>query len=252
LQIILGSRHFIQLSYRGNNHSGWQRQLNANSIQQSIEEAIEKVTRMKGIRIVGCGRTDTGVHAKRYFAHVDIDIPEGMDLRYRLNQVLAKEIAIQNIISVNEKAHARFDAEKRAYEYKIHFNKDPFLEADSAYMAKLPDMIKMNEGAKYLIGSQDFTSFAKVDNDANHHFCDLFEASWQGNECQMFFNIKANRFLRNMVRAVVGTLLEVGYGKRKPEDIKTLIDAKDRNLAGSSAPANGLALVDIEYPYKLL
>jgi len=225
LQIILGSRYFIQLSYRGNNHSGWQRQLNANSIQQSIEEAIEKVTRMKGIRIVGCGRTDTGVHAKRYFAHVDIDI---------------------------EKAHARFDAEKRAYEYKIHFNKDPFLEADSAYMAKLPDMIKMNEGAKYLIGSQDFTSFAKVDNDANHHFCDLFEASWQGNECQMFFNIKANRFLRNMVRAVVGTLLEVGYGKRKPEDIKTLIDAKDRNLAGSSAPANGLALVDIEYPYKLL
>jgi len=176
---------------------------------------------------------------------------DGLDLAYRLNQVLEKEIAIQKLIQVDENAHARFDAVKRAYQYKIHFHKNPFLASDSAYVAKVPGMDKMNEGAKFLVGNMDFTSFAKVDNDANHHFCDLFEAKWHGDEYQMSFEIEANRFLRNMVRAVVGTLLEVGHGKRNPIDIKTLIEQQDRNKAGTSAPANGLSLVDIKYPYDL-
>jgi len=209
------------------------------------------ISRKKEVKIVGCGRTDTGVHAKQYYAHVDLEIPEELDLKYRLNQILDKEISIQNIIAVDDKAHARFDAEKRAYQYKIHFDKDPFNDIDSAQISRIPDLEKMNEAAKFLIGTQDFTSFAKVDNDANHHFCDLYEAYWHGDKTQMYFEIKANRFLRNMVRAVVGTLLEVGYGKREPKDIKKLIEDKDRNLAGTSAPAKGLSLVDIVYPYDL-
>jgi tRNA pseudouridine38-40 synthase len=247
----LSHRYFIQLAYNGSNHSGWQRQENAPSIQEDIEKALSTILRQSDISILGCGRTDAGVHAKKFFAHVDMEIPAELDLKYRLNQFLSKEICIQNIIKVDDEAHTRFDARERTYEYKIHFEKDPFKESDSSMVMFVPDIDKMNEAASKLVGTRDFTSFAKVDNDAKHHMCDLFFAKWETETNGMTFRISANRFLRNMVRAVVGTLLEVGNGKRSVEEFEELIGQKNRNLAGTSAPAKGLALIDIKYPYVL-
>lgn len=203
------------------------------------------------LHIVGCGRTDTGVHAKKYYAHVDMYWDQSIDLVHRLNRVLSKEIAILNIHSVTSDAHARFDAQERTYQYKIHFDKNPFYNLDSVLLNKKPDIEPMNMAAQQMIGVKDFACFAKVDHDAKTTICDVQLAEWTWQNDQLIFMIRANRFLRNMVRAVVGTLLEVGYGKLSQDCFLEVLASKDRNQAGTSAPANGLALYEIKYPFEL-
>ena len=244
------SRLFFECSYKGTNYSGWQKQPNAPSVQETIEKRLSQLCHNEKIGIVGCGRTDAGVHAKQSFFHTDIDvIYQTAELQYKLNNMLPYDIAIKRIFEVDKEAHARFDAIKRTYTYSIHNKKLPFQEELSCYFPRRVSVKKMNQAAEFLLGKQDFTSFSKLHTDVNNNFCEIFSAEWSKvGEC-LEFKITANRFLRNMVRAVVGTLLEVGLEKIEPEKLKEIIEAKDRAQAGFSVPAKGLFLAEVVYPY---
>jgi len=221
-------RYFLQLSYSGTRYFGWQRQPNAISVQEVIEKTMSTVLREE-IAVVGAGRTDTGVHASFYVLHFDVlnEISEPEKLLYHLNRFLPDDIAIQKIKKVNSDFHARFSAVSRTYKYFISTVKDPFT-TDTSYQFTVPlDIEKMNE--------------AKTNN------CKIFQAEWTKENNQLVFVIKADRFLRNMVRAIVGTLIEVGKGKITTDDFRKIIEMKDRGAAGTSAPAHGLFLVEIEY-----
>lgn len=244
-------RYFIRLSYKGSNYHGWQIQPNALAVQQVIESGLEKILRF-ATPIVGCGRTDTGVHASDYFAH--FDSPTEFDLKkltYQLNAVLPEDIAIHKIVAVPDEAHARFSAVRRTYEYHIHLNKSAFLNETSWYLRQSPELALMKTSAKELLGKKDFECFSKAHSDVTHFECDVMECHWKQHEDRLIFTISANRFLRNMVRAIVGTLVEIGQGKISSDSLTSILASKDRSKAGTSAPACGLFLAQINYPDHL-
>ena len=241
-------RYFLQLSYKGSRYFGWQRQPNAISVQDVIEKTLSTVLR-EDIAVVGAGRTDTGVHASFYVLHFDVsnEIQEPEKLVYHLNRFLPDDIAVQKINKVNNDFHARFSAASRTYKYFISTVKDPF-NTETCYQFTIPlDVEKMNEAAKTLFEYTDFTSFAKLHTDVKTNNCKIFQAEWERNDNKLVFTIKADRFLRNMVRAIVGTLLEIGKGKITGDDFRSIIEMKNRGAAGTSAPPQGLFLVDIGY-----
>lgn len=241
-------RFFITLSFDGTNYHGWQIQPNSDSVQQRLQEALSTLLRQP-IEVVGAGRTDTGVHARMMVAHFDWEeLIDGKQLAYKLNKFLPQDIAVQEVRLVDEEKHARFSATSRTYHYFIHMRKDPFLQAYSWQVPFKLDFEKMNEAAKVLLEYKDFTSFSKVNTDTKTNLCDVKEAFWEEIAPDRWrFTITANRFLRNMVRAIVGTLVEVGRGRLRLEDVRRIIEAKDRCSAGESVPAKGLFLVDIKY-----
>ncbi|NHF57956.1 tRNA pseudouridine(38-40) synthase TruA [Flavobacteriaceae bacterium TP-CH-4] len=245
-------RYFVQFSYVGTRYHGWQKQPNAITIQSVMEDAFSKLLG-RPVTLTGAGRTDTGVHARQLFAHFDVDTIEDQGrLVYRLNAFLPKDIAVQKIFKVPHDAHARFDATERTYEYWVVQKKNPFL-SEAAHYVKYPlDIGKMNQAAAILRTYSDFECFSKSNTDVKTYRCDLRSAFWNVESETLVFTITADRFLRNMVRAIVGTLLEVGLGKMVPEELREVIVGKDRSAAGASAPAKGLYLTRVLYPEKIL
>ncbi len=245
-------RYFIQLSYDGTAYHGWQIQPNGISVQETLEKALSVVAR-EAVSVTGAGRTDAGVHASFFVAHFDVE-NQNLDnekVIHNLNSLLPYDIAIQNVFKVYPEAHARFDATSRTYKYYIVKTKDPFLSHYAAKEARVPDLEKMNEAAKLLFDYEDFTSFSKLGTDVKTNICKIDHAQWVDEGSGYVFTIRADRFLRNMVRAVVGTLMEVGFGKLTIDEFCKVIEAKDRCAAGASVPAKGLFLVDIIYPEAL-
>lgn len=242
-------RYFIELAYKGTNYHGWQSQPDVISVQETINKALSTLLKTN-VDIVGAGRTDTGVHAKQMFAHFDFDTEiDAFQLVHKLNSFLPKDIVIYTIKKVSEEAHARFDATKRTYEYCIHSMKDAF-ENEGSYQFQLAlDIDKMNEACEILFTHNDFECFSKVNTDVSTFNCVIFEANWQQDGNKLVFTIAADRFLRNMVRAIVGTMLNIGTGKIGLDDFEKIIASKDRSEAGFSVPAHGLYLTKIDYPY---
>jgi tRNA pseudouridine38-40 synthase len=242
-------RYFIQLSYNGKAYHGWQIQDNAISVQEVLNNKLSSIFR-EPINVVGAGRTDTGVHAEYYIAHFDIIEPivdKNLVLN-GLNKMLPSDIAIHDIFQVDNQFNARFSALSRTYEYRITKTKNPFL-TDFAWHYKVPlDIEKMNRAAKLLYEFTDFTSFSKLGTQVATNNCKIYLAEWIESSNMLIFRIKADRFLRNMVRAIVGTLVEVGRGKIDLDDFKNIIQKKDRCSAGFSVPAHGLFITNIEYP----
>ncbi len=244
-------RYFLELSYNGTPYHGWQRQPNAISVQEVLEKALTTVLR-RPTSIMGAGRTDTGVHARQLMAHFDIsESIETAQLHYKLNAILPPEIAIYSVRLVQDEAHARFDATSRSYAYYVSLAKDPFSIKSAYYIKKEVDVQRMNEAAKLLLNYTDFKCFSKSKTDVKTYHCTITEAEWQQQGAMLVFRISANRFLRNMVRAIVGTLIEVGQGKLSPQDIIRIIESQDRGQAGYSVPAHGLYLTKITYPNSI-
>ena len=242
------NRYFFEIAYNGSSFHGWQRQPNAISVQEVIEDTFSKLQSGKEVPIVGCGRTDAGVHAKKYFFHVDLpEIANIEQFIFKLNRMFPKDIAVFNIIKVNEELHARFDAKNRTYHYFIHQQKDPFKECLSLYFPQELNFEAMNAAAKLLLGKKDFGSFSKLHTDVKTNICEVFAAEWFLTANGLYFEISANRFLRNMVRAIVGTLVEVGLGKIKASELPGIIAAQNRSEAYVSVPAQGLFLWEIRY-----
>ncbi|MDF2448755.1 MAG: truA [Bacteroidota bacterium] len=250
------ARYFIQLAYNGSKFNGWQAQDNTpNTVQKVLQDKISIILG-QSIEVVGCGRTDTGVHAKDYFAHFD-SVSENLygeeaHYVYKLNKVLPFDIAVKKIIPVTPEASARFDAISRTYEYLIHQRKDPFLFDRSLYVYGELDTELMNHAASHLLTVTDFTSFSKVNTQAKTNNCNVSFAQWfQVSEYELMFRITANRFLRNMVRAIVGTLLEVGKRKISIDEFKEIVSSKSRSEAGMSVSGHALYLTEIIYPSSL-
>ncbi|SBV98769.1 tRNA pseudouridine(38-40) synthase TruA [uncultured Dysgonomonas sp.] len=241
-------RYLIYLSYNGENYCGWQIQPNGVSVQETIEKALSTLLRVP-VSIVGAGRTDAGVHARMMTAHFDSEqeITDLLLLANKLNSLLPKDIAIQKVIDVKPDAHARFDAASRLYRYYITTEKDPFLHHLKYKIYGNPDIEAMNACAKVLFDYEDFTSFSKLHTDVKTNNCTIMLARWEQAGNDYIFTIKANRFLRNMVRSLVGTLLEAGRGKITTDDFRRIIEAKDRCKAGTSVPGHALFLEEIEY-----
>lgn len=242
-------RYFIELAYKGTRFHGWQIQPNAVSVQQCLEKAISTITR-ETIAVAGAGRTDTGVHASYFVAHFDsshlhLDHP---DFTHKLNSFLNRDIAVFAIRKVSPEAHARFDAISRTYQYHLNLHKDPFSIETSWYFFWQPNVDLMNEACLVLFDFIDFTSFSKLHTDVKTNNCTILYAQWTQQDTDLVFTVKADRFLRNMVRAMVGTLLEVGLGKMNLADFRSVLEQKDRGAAGLSVPAHGLFLTDIDYP----
>lgn len=241
-------RYFIAFSYFGKSYHGWQKQPNALTVQEVMEETFSTLLRQP-VELMGAGRTDAGVHAKQMYAHFEVDgIEDIEDLCYRMNAFLPDDIAVSGIFEVPDDAHARFHAEERTYEYWIIQEKNPFF-MDSAHYIKFGlDLEKMNKAAALLMKYTDFECFSKSNTDVKTFLCKLKKAEWtiQGNV--LVFTITADRFLRNMVRAIVGTLLEVGLGRSTLADVEEIINSKDRSKAGVSVPAKGLYLTKVSYP----
>jgi tRNA pseudouridine38-40 synthase len=240
-------RYFIELSYNGKNYHGWQMQPDAISIQEKLNEALSKVWQ-ETIEVVGAGRTDTGVHAKQMFAHFDVQSQVKEEIVYKLNSILPNDIVVSKLVEVEPEKHARFDAVSRSYEYKIWLGRNPFLldfswQIHSQYL----DVDAMNQAAKILLKYKDFQSFSKVKTDVHTYNCDIFDAHWKVDKADLTFYISANRFLRNMVRAIVGTMVDVGLGKISVLDFEEIIKSKNRSNAGLSVPARGLFLTEIKY-----
>jgi tRNA pseudouridine38-40 synthase len=245
----LTQRYFIELAYKGTRFHGWQIQPNAVSVQECLEKALSVITR-EAIVVTGAGRTDTGVHASYYVAHFDsvnpnLDLP---DFSYKLNSFLSKDVVIFKIKKVDVEAHARFNAISRTYQYHLNLVKDPFSLETSWYFFQQPDLVKMNEASLLLFEYTDFTSFSKLHTDVKTNNCKIYCAEWSQVGSNVVFTVKADRFLRNMVRALVGTILEVGIGKIDFAGFRSIIEQKDRGAAGLSVPAHGLFLTDVEYP----
>lgn len=242
-------RYFIKLAYNGTHYHGWQYQPNAASVQETLNKALSVILNTE-IDVMGSGRTDTGVHAREMFAHFDTEKafdPE--TLVHKANSFLPKDIVVYAIFAVPEEAHARFDAKKRTYEYHIHNFKNVFLQDLSWHCAQKLNVLKMNEAAKILLNHTDFECFSKVHTDVNTFNCNITEAFWKQENDKLIFTISADRFLRNMVRAIVGTLINVGIGKISVEDFNAVIESKKRSEAGFSVPAHGLYLTEIKYDY---
>lgn len=240
-------RYFIELSYDGSPFAGWQRQPKVESVQSCLEDALMTLLQ-KPIVVIGAGRTDAGVHARQLFAHVDLDDQVDQNLKFRLNKLLKKEIAVNSILAVTDDAHARFDAIGRLYSYHISTRKDPFLEKRSYYFSQTLDIELMNQAAIVMLEHDDFKCFSKSRTDVKTYLCDIQQANWEQNGSDLVFFIQANRFLRNMVRAIVGTLIQVGLKKISIDDFKSILQSRDRSKAGYSVPAHGLYLEKVYYP----
>ena len=253
-------RFMMVMSYDGRPFKGWQIQPNDPSVQESVEHALQTALRIP-LHILGAGRTDTEVNARHITAHFDVPIsvaqqietPEGNGRLVRtLNSILRPHIAVYHIVSVPNAAHARFDATERTYRYYLHTVPDPFRAERSRFFHIPLDFEAMNREALSLLGTQDFTSFSKLHTQTNNNICTVTHASWHRyGDGHYYFEITANRFLRNMVRAIVGTLLDVGTGKASAGHINRVIEARDRCTAGTSVPGYALYLWDIKYPYQL-
>lgn len=240
-------RYFIELSYNGKNYHGWQIQPDAISVQEKLNDALSTIFQEK-IEVVGAGRTDSGVHASQMFAHFDIEKELEKEVVFRINSILPNDIAVSEVFLVNNEKHARFDATSRSYEYKIWLGRNPFLLDFSWQIhSQKPNVDLMNKAAKLLLEYTDFQTFSKVKTEVYTFNCDITEAFWIQNKNELIFHISANRFLRNMVRAIVGTLLDVGLGKISIEDFQQIIESKNRANAGLSVPAKGLFLTNIKY-----
>jgi tRNA pseudouridine38-40 synthase len=244
-------RYFIELAYRGTRYHGWQRQPNGLSVQEVLETALSTVLR-EPVAIVGSGRTDTGVHAAQQFAHFETERPIPSALLRSVNSLIPGDIAVYDCFPVQDQDHARFTAMYRYYQYQLIGRKDPFLDG-LAYVFTLPlDVARMNEAAERLLLHHDFESFSKVKTDVKTFDCQIDRAEWEPQaNGGLVFHIKADRFLRGMVRAVVGTLLDVGQGRLSVDEFEQIIAARDRKRAGRSAPAEGLSLVEVGYPANL-
>lgn len=244
-------RYFIEIAYNGKNYHGWQNQPDTNTVQQTIETALSTILRNK-TEIVGAGRTDTGVHARQLFAHFDFfGNIQTKELVFKLNSFLPESIAINSIFQVNESAHARFDAVSRTYEYRLCLEKDPFSVDQTYQVYNRPDIQKMNHAAAQLLQYKDFQCFSKSKTDVKTYNCKIEYAHWSESGNEYIFTITADRFLRNMVRAIVGTLLDAGYNKISLEAIHDIIKSKDRGNAGTSVPARGLFLTKVVYPENI-
>jgi len=244
-------RYFIELSYNGKAYYGWQNQPTDISVQEVVEDSLSKLLNDK-IAIVGAGRTDSGVHALQMFAHFDTEsIFKESELVYKLNSFLPKDVAIHDLFKVTEESHARFDALSRTYLYRIALKKNVFTFDSAYYMKQYLDIDKMNEASKILLGYKDFQCFSKSRTDVKTYDCDIMKAEWVLKNDELHFVIKADRFLRNMVRAIVGTMVNIGLGKLQVEDLHTIIKSKNRSEAGYSVPAHALYLTNIEYPKKI-
>ena len=241
-------RFFIEFSYNGSNYHGWQRQPFQTSIQERFEDCISKIL-SSNISLTAAGRTDTGVHAKKMFAHFDYDKEfDYLKTIHQLNSFLPNDISVRNIFRVNDDDHARFSAISRTYRYVLISRKDPFMQKRAYLLKNKLDIKKMNEACKYLLSNDDFKSFSKSKTDVKTYVCDIHEAYWtQVDDDTFIFKIKANRFLRNMVRAIVGTLIEVGQNIITIDQFNDVILSKNRTKAGYSVPAHGLYLTDVEY-----
>jgi tRNA pseudouridine38-40 synthase len=251
-------RYFVELSYDGTNYHGWQIQKNAVSVQEVLNEKLSIILR-EPIETTGCGRTDTGVHAKEFFAHFDAEgfIADGswfIDnygiLLRSVNSILPNDIAVKRIFPVKADTHARFDATLRTYEYHIHFNKDPFKNGYSWELRDQPDIGSMNKAADIIKEYTDFSCFSKSNTQVKTNICKIADAGWVDNGDGIVFKISADRFLRNMVRAIVGTLLMVGKKEIGPEAVRDIIESKNRSNAGTSVPACGLFLTEVLYQVK--
>ena len=242
-------RYFVELSYNGTHFFGWQRQPNQISVQEEIENAFTKLNSNQPISIVGCGRTDAGVHANKYIMHVDLqEVRDNQQLIFKLNRILPDSIVIHSITAVSTEMHARFKATARTYRYFMNTHKNPFKQDTSWYFSSNLDFEAMNKAGKFLLGKNDFTSFSKVNTDVKTNICTVSKAQWvQIDSHNFYFEITADRFLRNMVRATVGTLLEIGLGKINPESIITILEEKNRGAAAISVPAHGLFLWEVCY-----
>lgn len=246
------SRYFIELAYNGSQYHGWQIQPGASTIQETLRQALSTLLR-KNTEVVGAGRTDTGVHASYFVAHFDSESPlEDLDqLVYKLNRLTGKDIVIYKIYPVPPEAHARFSALSRTYKYFIDKQKNPFTYGFAWKVFPLPDIQRMNEACQILFEYTDFTSFSKLHTDVKTNNCTILAAHWEDTGNQLVFTIKANRFLRNMVRAIVGTMLEIGQGKLTTNGLRRIIESKDRCNAGTSVPGHALFLCDIGYPPEI-
>lgn len=244
-------RYFIEVAYNGKNYFGWQRQPNQISVQQVLEESLSTLLRGE-IKLTGAGRTDTGVHAKQLMAHFDFDVIENKEnLIFRMNSFLPQDIAIKNLFEVQSDAHARFDALERKYEYIIGIGKDPFSQGFAFRVNNKPDIDLMNRAAEMLLHHKNFQCFSRSKTDVKTYNCKVKEAHWRERGDKLVFTIVADRFLRNMVRAIVGTLLDVGYGKKTLEDFEHILISRSREEAGASAPAHALYLAKIVYPKSI-
>jgi len=266
--VNINQRYFIELAYNGTAYHGWQIQQNAVSVQELLNKALSTILRQP-IETTGCGRTDTGVHAKEFFAHFDVEVDSPWSIAHSqatshglsamdyghtvrgLNALLPYDIAIRNVIPVHADAHARFDATARSYQYHIHFNKDPFLQGSSWQLRDVPNLDLMNRAAAIMMEYIDFSCFSKSNTQVKTNNCKITRAEWVKTDNGIVFHITADRFLRNMVRAIVGTLMMIGREEISPESIREIIESKNRSNAGTSVPACGLYLTEVKYPYPL-
>lgn len=245
-------RYFIELAYNGKAYFGWQFQPDAVSVQETLERALY-VLLQQPTPVTGAGRTDTGVHASRYYAHFDAEeISDGKSLVYKLNSILPEDIAVYGIFKVPDNAHARFDALSRSYKYNVIQRKDPFLVDSSHFVKNTLDVDRMNRAADLLKNYTDFKCFSKSKTDVKTYNCKISEVYWEKTDDLLTFHISADRFLRNMVRAIVGTLLDIGLHKIQVEDLHHIIESRDRQQAGTSVPAKALFLTGITYPGSIV
>lgn len=245
-------RYFIKLAYKGTKYHGWQCQPDADSVQETLNKALTMLLKTP-IDIVGAGRTDTGVHAQQMYAHFDFENDiDALQMVHKLNSFLPKDIVIFEILKVNNEAHARFDATKRTYEYHIHTMKDAFENEGSYQFGQPLNLNLMNQACEILFQHTDFECFSKTNTDVRTFNCVIFEAHWKQIGTKIVFTITADRFLRNMVRAIVGTMINIGTEKINLADFEKILESKDRSKAGFSVPAHGLYLTKIEYKENIV
>jgi len=245
-------RYFIEFSYNGKAYHGWQNQPNATTVQEILEESLSILLKEK-VNVYGAGRTDKGVHALQMFAHFDTGIVFEINTTvFKLNRLLPKDISIDNIFLVHNEAHARFDALSRQYKYRITNKKNVFSYENAYYFRPDLDIVKMNEAAKLLFEYEDFQCFSRSNTDVKTYDCTIMKAEWTRDNNELIFTIKANRFLRNMVRAIVGTFINIGLGKLEVEELHTIIKSKNRSKSGASVPGYALYLSEIEYPKTIM
>lgn len=247
-------RYFIKLAYNGAGYHGWQIQQNAMTVQQIITDAV-RLMWDKDFKMIGCGRTDTGVSAKKFYAHFDLKVGKSTEeltnLVHRLNRYLPEDIVIYDIFQVPDNLHSRYDAISRTYEYHIHSYKDPFLNNLSWFVFPGLDVDMMNKGCEILKMYEDFTSFSKFNEKRKTNLCTILDAEWVRDGHKLIFRISANRFLHDMVRAIVGTMVDLGHHKITLEDFRQIIESRNRCNAGESVPARGLYLISVEYPVMI-
>jgi tRNA pseudouridine38-40 synthase len=244
-------RYFLEIAYNGSNYHGWQKQPGAISVQEVVNECISTLLGEQ-VSCIGCGRTDAGVHARKFILQFDTTKELNFDFAYKLNSFVPKDITVKKIYSLSRKIHARWDAIKRSYQYLITIGKDPFMKDLATISFEDPNIEIMNKACNILLEYNDFETFSKTHNSHNHYLCDLYEARWEKKDNLLIFTISANRFVRSMVRLIVGTMLMAGNEKISLDEFRSIIESKNRQKAGKAFPACGLYLTDVQYPEGIL